>query len=54
MAEQQQPHQRRRRTFRERRDVLRDYTDSQLIERFRLDRGGILYVTDLVRDALGS
>ncbi|XP_045137201.1 putative nuclease HARBI1 [Portunus trituberculatus] len=45
---------RRRRTFHERRYFLMEYSDSQLIERFRLDRAGILYVTDLVRDALGS
>ena len=52
MAAQQPPHQRRRRTFCERRDVLRDYNDSQLIQGFRLDHAGILHVTDLVRDAL--
>lgn len=54
MAQQQQLRQRQPRTFRERRDFLREYSDAQLIERFRLDRAGILYVTDLVRDALES
>ncbi len=51
IAAQQEPQQqRRRRTFRERRDVLKEYNDQQLIETFRLDRAGILYLTDLVRD----
>ncbi|XP_063881593.1 putative nuclease HARBI1 [Scylla paramamosain] len=55
MAGQQEPQQHRRhRTFRERRDVLQEYNDHQLIERFRLDRASILYLTDLVRGALRS
>ena len=44
----------RRRTFRQRRDIFRDYSDDQLVKRFRLDRAGIIAVTDLVRDRLQS
>lgn len=42
----------RRRTFRQRRDIFREYSDDQLVKRFRLDRAGIIAVTDLVRDRL--
>ncbi len=35
-----------------RRNVLQD--DSELIRRYRLDRAGIVFVTDLIRDALTS
>ena len=44
----------RRRTFRQRRDIFRDYSDDQLVKRFRLDRAGIIAVTDLVRDRFQS
>ena len=37
-----------------RRDVLNELSDAELIKRYRLDRAGILFVTDLVRDALAS
>ena len=40
------------RCFRERKDVLHELTDAELIRRYRLDREGIIFVTDLVRDVL--
>ncbi len=48
--------QRRRhlRHFRERKDVLTVYDDNELVKRFRFDRAGIIYLTDLVRDCLQS
>ena len=45
-------HQRRPRHFRPRKDALNDLTNEELIRRYRLDREGILFVTDLVRDAI--
>ncbi|KAK3858137.1 hypothetical protein Pcinc_035646 [Petrolisthes cinctipes] len=44
--------QRRPRRFRERKDVLHDLDDGELIKRYRLDRAGIIFVTDLVRGPL--
>ncbi|KAK3885897.1 hypothetical protein Pcinc_009915 [Petrolisthes cinctipes] len=44
----------RRRTYRQRRNIFHDYCDDQFIKRFRLDRAGIIAVTDLVRDKLQS
>lgn len=43
---------RRPRIFRERKDILNMYNDAELIKRYRLDREGILLVTDFVRDAI--
>ncbi|XP_050733869.1 putative nuclease HARBI1 [Eriocheir sinensis] len=37
-----------------RRDVLNELSDDELIQRYRLDREGILFVTNLVREALSS
>ena len=54
MADAAEPRQRQQRTFRERRDVLTELSDSELIKRYRLDRAGIVQVTDLVRDTLTS
>lgn len=55
MAEQQDHHRLRRpREFHERRDVLHDLSDEELIKRYRLDRAGIVFVTDLVRQELSS
>ena len=53
MAEQQQqqPPLRRPRIFKER-DVLNELSDRELIKRYRLDRAGIVFVTNLVRGAL--
>ena len=51
MAVNQRQH---RRYFRERRNVLEEMSDAELIKRYRLDREGILFVTDLVRDRLTS
>ena len=46
--------QRRPGSFRERRDVLHDIDDAEPLKRYRLDQEGILFVTELVRDALSS
>ncbi|XP_050707771.1 putative nuclease HARBI1 isoform X3 [Eriocheir sinensis] len=37
-----------------RRDVLNELSDAELIRRYRFDKEGILYVTNLVREALSS
>ena len=39
-----------RRNFKERQDCLQMYSNSELIERFRLDYDGIAFVDSLVRD----
>lgn len=54
MAEQQQQHGRLRRprNYRERKDLVNMYDDFELIKRFRLDRAGIMLVTDMVRDSI--
>ena len=44
--------ERRPRVFRERRDILNDFSGAELIKRYRLDREGIMFVTDLVPDAI--
>ncbi|XP_062849608.1 putative nuclease HARBI1 [Trichomycterus rosablanca] len=44
--------QRRVRTFQERKNVFEMFDDFQLIKRYRLDRAGIIFVTDLVRDVI--
>ena len=49
MATEGQLRLRQHRNYRARRDVLREYSDSELIKRFRLDREGILFVTNLVK-----
>ena len=51
MANQQQ-HPRQRRIYRQRRDIFNEYNDAELIKRFRMDRSGIIAVTDVVRDKL--
>ncbi|KAG0726515.1 putative nuclease HARBI1 [Chionoecetes opilio] len=45
---------RRGRIFRARRDVLAEYSDRQLLERYRFDRAGIEFITDLVKDRIQS
>ncbi|KAK3883303.1 hypothetical protein Pcinc_002515 [Petrolisthes cinctipes] len=52
MAEGIQGRIRRRRVFSERKDILNMYNDAELVKRYRLDRAGILLVTDFVRDAI--
>ena len=37
-----------------RREILQTLDDSELIKRHRLDRAGIMFVVDLIRDALTS
>ena len=51
MAEQQQP---QRPNFSPRKDPLEMYDDRELIRRYRMDRAGILFVTDLIRDVITS
>ncbi|XP_045104728.1 putative nuclease HARBI1 [Portunus trituberculatus] len=46
--------QQQRRKFRDRKDIFWDFSDAELIRRYRLDRAGIVAVTDLVRDELHS
>lgn len=43
-----------RRRFRERTDYLGSFSQSELIDRFRLDSGGIEFVESLVRDDISS
>lgn len=55
MAEQQQQRParlRRPRHFNNRKDVLGDLSNRELIKRYRLDREGILFLTNLVRPKL--
>lgn len=52
MALHQGARRRQPRSFSERKDVLNNLSDAELIKRYRLDREGIVLVTDLVRDAL--
>ncbi len=39
---------------RDRKNILQTLNDSELIKRYRLDREGIMFVVDLIRDALTS
>ena len=52
MAERQQARERQHKTYKPRKDVLNTLNDFELVKRYRLDRAGVLYVTDLVRDSL--
>ena len=52
MAAQQPVRVRRARVYRERKDILNVYGDSELVKRFRLDRGGIMLVTNYVRNVI--
>ena len=52
MTKQIQGRIRRRRVYSERKDILNIYNDAVLVKRYRLDRAGILLVTDFVRDAI--
>ena len=47
-------HQQQQRIYRERKDIFREFSDAELITRYRLDRVGIVAITDLVRDRLQS
>ena len=42
------------RDYPERKDIFNMYKDSEIIKRYGLDRGGIMLVTDLVRDLITS
>ncbi len=44
--------QRRAQIFQERKKVLEMFDNEQLIKRYRLDRAGIIFVSDLVRDVI--
>ena len=37
-----------------RRDILQTLDDSELMKHYRLDHAGIMFVVDLIRDALTS
>ena len=55
MAAREEPRHRllrQRRSFHERKDVLNELDDRELVKRYRLDRAGIVFVTDLVRERL--
>lgn len=52
MAAQQQVRVRRARVYRERKDILNMYGDSELLKRYRLDRGDINIVTNYVRNTI--
>ncbi|MPC81649.1 hypothetical protein E2C01_076277 [Portunus trituberculatus] len=54
MVEKQHPVVQQRRNFAARKDPLEMYDDRELITRYRLDRDGILFVTDLIRDDITS
>ena len=54
MAECQQVRHRQLKIYQPRKDVLNMLSDAELVRRYRLDRAGVLYVTDLVRGALQS
>ncbi|XP_045122686.1 uncharacterized protein LOC123511130 [Portunus trituberculatus] len=55
MAAREEPHRhhlRQRRSFRERKDVLNELDDRELVERYWQDPAGIIFVTNLVRERL--
>ena len=54
MADQEQQQRPLLRNIRARRDILHEFGDEDLIKRYRLNRAGILFVTDLVRETLES
>ena len=54
MAEAGAEPQRPPRSFRERRDVLHDIDDAELLKHYHLNHEGIMFVTELVRDASSS
>lgn len=53
-AQQQERRMPRPRVFRARKDALEMYDDSELMKRYRFDRAGILFVTDMVREVIRS
>ena len=54
MADQQQHRLRRPRNFAQRRDIFDQYDDSEFKKRYRDDRAGLVFVTDLVRPVIGN
>lgn len=54
MAAREQPRQHRPRNFRPRRDIFNEYDDTEFKKRYRVDRAGLLFVTDLVRYVIGN
>ncbi|XP_045111044.1 putative nuclease HARBI1 [Portunus trituberculatus] len=54
MAEQHQHRLRQRRNFQPRRDIFDQYDNAEFKRRFRVDRAGIVFVTDLVRPAIAN
>ena len=45
---------RRERVFRERSNPLADFTDGELYSRYRFDRNGILFISQLLREEIQS
>ncbi|XP_038050874.1 putative nuclease HARBI1 [Patiria miniata] len=45
---------RRERVFRERCNPLAEFTDEELYSRYRFDRNGVLFITDLIREEIES
>ena len=45
---------RRERIFRERCNPLTEFTDGELYSRYRFDRNGVLFITDLIRQEIES
>ena len=41
-------------TYQPRNNVVNMYSDAELIKRYRLDRAGIIYITELVREYIES
>ncbi|MPC44574.1 hypothetical protein E2C01_038251 [Portunus trituberculatus] len=54
MTDHQQTRRRHPRIFRERKNVLDIYDDTEHVMRYRLAREGIVFMTDLVRQQLQS
>ena len=54
MADRQDRRRRHLKHYKPRKDVLGTMNDSEIMKRYRLDRAGVIFVTDLVREALES
>ncbi|XP_050706066.1 putative nuclease HARBI1 [Eriocheir sinensis] len=54
MAAREQQRQHRPRNFRPRRDIFNEYDDTEFKKRYRVDRAGLLFITDLVQRVIGN
>ncbi|XP_066960858.1 putative nuclease HARBI1 [Macrobrachium rosenbergii] len=54
MADEQEHRIRRPRNFRPRLDIFNVYDDSDFRKRYRVDQNGLMYVTDLIREAIAN